>query len=158
LRARSYADELGELLADHRDRIKATVVWNIEQGLALTAEDVDRAVEGMRRLRASAASFFERVDFLVQPVAQVVPFDASREYPDEVAGAPMTTYLDWMASCWQITVLGGPSIAVPCGFTPAGLPVGLQIVGRRGDDAGVLALAAAFEDATRIGARRPALP
>jgi amidase len=158
LRARSYADELGELLADHRDRMKATVVWNIEQGLALTAEDIDRAVERMRRLRASAASFFDRVDFLVQPVAQVVPFDVSLEYPGEVADAPMTTYLDWMASCWQITVLGGPAIAVPCGFTASGLPVGLQIVGRRGDDAGVLALAAAFEDATRIGARRPALP
>jgi amidase len=158
LRARSYADELGELLADHRGRIKATVVWNIEQGLALTAEDVDRAIEGMRRVRTSAASFFDRVDFLVQPVAQVVPFAVSLEYPDEVAGAPMTTYLDWMASCWQITVLGGPSIAVPCGFTPSGLPVGLQIVGRRGDDAGVLALAAAFEDATRIGTRRPELP
>jgi amidase len=158
LRARSYAAELGALLDDHRDRIKATVVWNIEQGLALTAEDVERALDAMRRLRASAASFFERVDFLVQPVAQVAPFDGAAEYPTEVDGVPMTTYLDWMASCWQITVLGGPSIAVPCGFTASGLPVGLQIVGRRGDDARVLALAAAFEDATGVGARRPALP
>jgi amidase len=63
-----------------------------------------------------------------------------------------------MASCWRITVLGGPAISVPCGFTPDGLPVGLQIVGRRGDDAGVLALARAFEAATRVGERRPALP
>ena len=57
----------------------------------------------------------------------------------------MTTYLDWMESCWSITVLGGPAISVPCGATAAGLPVGLQIVGRRGDDAGVLHLAEAFE-------------
>jgi amidase len=158
LRARSYATEFGPLLDDHRDRIKATVVWNIEQGLALTDEDVDRALETMRRLRAGAASFFERVDFLVQPVAQVLPFDAGLEYPRAVEGVPMTTYLDWMASCWQITVLGGPSLSVPCGFTPSGLPVGLQIVGRRGEDADVLALAAAFEDATHVGARRPTLP
>jgi amidase len=60
LRARSYAAELGALFDDHREQMKATVVWNIEQGLALTAEDVERALDAMRRLRASAASFFER--------------------------------------------------------------------------------------------------
>ena len=84
----------------------------------------------------------------MQPVAQVAPFDAELEYPTEVAGVPMTTYLDWMASCWTITVLGGPAISVPCGFTDAGLPVGLQIVGRPGDDRRVLQLALAFEGAT----------
>jgi amidase len=61
-----------------------------------------------------------------------------------------------MASCWSITVLGGPAISVPCGFTDDGLPVGLQIVGRRGDDAGVLRLAHAFEQESDAGRRRPA--
>ena len=74
-----------------------------------------------------------------------------------VAGKPMTTYLDWMASCWTITVLGGPAVAVPCGFTQGGLPIGLQIVGRRGDDAGVLRLAHAFEQATGVGRIRPVM-
>ena len=74
---------------------------------------------------------------LVQPVSQVPPFPVELEYPTEVAGESMTTYLDWMASCWSITVLGGPAISVPCGFTDDGLPVGLQIVGEPGDDAGV---------------------
>ena len=81
------------------------------------------------------------------PVSQVPPFDADMEYPTEVAGHAMTTYLDWMESCWCITVTGGPAISVPCGFTDDGLPVGLQIVGRRGDDLGVLRLAHAFERA-----------
>jgi amidase len=62
-----------------------------------------------------------------------------------------------MESCWSITVLGGPAISVPCGFTDEGLPVGLQIVGRRGDDAGVLRLARAFEDATGVGRIRPVM-
>jgi amidase len=158
LRARSFASDYGELLADHRDRIKATVVWNVEQGLALAPEAIDRAVAAMRGIRAAAERFFAEVDYLVQPVAQVVPFDVDLEYPREVAGVQMSTYLDWMASCWQITVLGGPAISVPCGFTPGGLPVGLQIVGRRGDDAGVLALAHAFETASGFGERRPTLP
>ena len=158
LRARSYAAELGELLPAHRDRIKSTVVWNIEQGLALKEGDVERAVERMHELRARARSFFEDVDVLVQPVAQVAPFGAELEYPEVVAGTAMTTYLDWMASCWTITVLGGPAISVPCGFTDAGLPVGLQIVARPGDDRRVLQLALAFEGATHVAERRPTAP
>jgi amidase len=155
LRARSYAADLGELLADHRDEIKSTVVWNIEQGLALTDADVTSAVAGMRRLRSASEGFFERFDYLVQPVSQVPPFDADLEYPTEVAGEEMETYVDWMASCWSITVLGGPAISEPAGFTDEGLPIGLQIVGAPGDDTGVLRVAHAFEQATRFGAIHP---
>jgi amidase len=158
LRARSYATELGALLPAHREEIKDTVVWNIEQGLALSDGDVERALETMRDVRARADRFFDRVDALVQPVSQVAPFDAELEYPAEVAGATMETYLDWMASCWTITVLGAPAISVPCGFTEDGLPIGVQIVGRRGDDHRVLQLARAFEEATRVEERRPTVP
>jgi amidase len=158
LRARSYAADLGDLLAEHRDRIKATVVWNIEQGLALDEGDVGEAVDRMHAVRDNAARFFsEEADYLAQPVSQVPPFPVELEYPTEVAGEPMATYLDWMASCWSITVLGGPAISVPCGFTPDGLPVGVQIVGRRGDDAGVLRLARSFEEATHVGQIRPVM-
>jgi amidase len=158
LRARSFAEDFGELLAEHRDRMKATVVWNVEQGLELPPMAVEEALEELRLVREQAARFFGEVDYLVQPVAQVLPFDVDIEYPGSVAGVEMRTYLDWMASCWQITVLGGPAMSVPCGFTADGLPVGLQIVGRRGDDDGVLALAHAFEQATRFAQRRPSLP
>ncbi len=158
LRARSYAADLAELLDEHRDQVKATVVWNIEQGLALDEADVARAVERVHAVRDTAARFFaDEADYLVQPVSQVPPFPIELEYPTEVAGQQMTTYLDWMESCWSITVLGGPAISVPCGFTDDGLPIGLQIVGRRGDDAGVLRLARAFEEATRVGEIRPAM-
>jgi amidase len=103
------------------------------------------------------ARWFERFDFLMMPVAQVVPFDVDLEFPVEVEGEPMATYLDWMEACWCITVTGSPSISVPCGFTDGGLPIGLQIIGRRGDDLGVLRLAHAFEQATQVGRRRPDL-
>ena len=156
LRAHAYATDLGELLPEHRDRIKPTVVWNIEQGLAHEATDVERALDRMRALRVASDTFFARFDYLVQPVSQVPPFDAELEYPTVVAGEPMETYIDWMASCWSVTVLGGPSISVPAGFTDDGLPIGMQIVGRPGDDAGVLRLAHAVEEATGFGRIRPA--
>ncbi len=151
LRAHGYAADLGELLAEHRDEIKPTVVWNIEEGLKLTRADLERAVRLRTDLGARVADFFQRYDYLVMPVSQVPPFDVELEYPTEVAGVRMPTYLDWMESCWCITVTGGPAISVPCGTTAEGLPVGVQIVGRRGNDLGVLRLAHAFEGATPHG-------
>ena len=155
MRAHLFAADLGELLADHREQMKATLVWNIEEGLRLTQPDIARAERLRTELVERVAWFFRRFDFLVMPVAQVPPFDVEIEYPTEIEGVPMPTYLDWMESCWSITVTGSPSISVPCGFTDDGLPVGLQIVGRRGDDLGVLRLAHAFERATQVGLRRP---
>jgi amidase len=77
------------------------------------------------------------------------------EYPTEIAGVKMTNYLDWMKSCYYITIASHPAISVPAGFTPEGLPVGLQIVGRYRDDFGVLQLAHAFERETQVFGRRP---
>jgi amidase len=69
----------------------------------------------------------------------------------------MENYLDWMRSAYWITPTLCPAISVPAGFTPEALPMGVQIVGRRWDDFGVLQIAYAFEQATGFGARRPAL-
>ena len=157
IRAHMFAADLADLLAAHRHEMKATLVWNIEEGLRLTHADIARAERLHTELVSRVARFFDRFDFLVMPVTQVPPFDIDVEYPTEVDGVAMRTYLDWMESCWCITVTGSPAISVPCGFTDEGLPVGLQIVGRRGDDLGVLRLAHAFERATRIGERRPSL-
>lgn len=154
MRAHMFAADLGELLEEHRHEMKGTVVWNIEEGLRLTQPDIARAERLRTELVERAVLFFERFDFLVMPVTQVLPFDIEVEFPTEIEGVVMPTYLDWMESCWCITVTGSPAISVPCGFTD-GLPVGVQIVGRRGDDSGVLRLAHAFEQATKVGERRP---
>jgi amidase len=150
MRAQMFATELGPLLDEHRERMKATVVWNIEQGLALGADDLRRAAATKTAIGERVARFFDRYDFLAMPTVQVPPFDVELEYPTEVAGSPMTTYLDWMESCWCITVTGLPAISVPCGVTDAGLPVGLQLVGRRHDDLGLLRFAHAFERAAAV--------
>jgi amidase len=87
----------------------------------------------------------------------VPPFDVNTPYPTAINGRALPTYIDWMRVCSDITVTGLPAISVPCGFTPEGLPVGIQIVGRHHDDWGVLQLAHAFERATGFWKRRPPL-
>ncbi|MDH5247150.1 MAG: amidase family protein, partial [Betaproteobacteria bacterium] len=103
--------------------------------------------------------FLERYEFLLCPVNQLPPFPIEEEYPTRICGTKLGNYLDWMKSCYYITITSHPAISVPAGFTddPAPLPVGLQIVGRYRDDLGVLQLAHAFEQATGIWKRRPAV-
>ena len=109
------------------------------------------------RLHEQSRQFFERYDYFVLPVTQVAPFDVTTRYPTSVAGMPMSDYVDWMRACWYITLMANPALSVPAGFTQAGLPVGLQIVGRHHNEWSVLQVAHAFERATRHRARRPAL-
>jgi amidase len=157
LRAAGYAATHGTDLTRHRALLKDTVVWNIERGLALTSADLDRAARIQQAIDSRVAAFFTEHEFLALPVVQVLPFPVEREWVREIDGVPQTTYIDWMATCYAISCTGLPAISVPAGFTSDGLPVGLQIVGRRGADAAVLVLASAFERATRFGRRRPTL-
>ena len=102
-------------------------------------------------------AFLEDYDFLVLPVSQVAPFSVEVEWVREIEGVQMETYIDWMATPYAITCTGLPAISIPCGFTPDGLPVGLQIVGRHHRDFDVLQLAYAFEQATQYARQRPAI-
>ncbi len=155
LRAAGYVQNYAELVRTRRAEVKDTVIWNVEQGLKLTPERIARAESLRTELYHRMRKFLERYDFLLGPVNQVVPFPVETEYPTEIAGVKMTNYLDWMKSCYFITVTSHPAISVPAGFTPEGLPVGLQIVGRYRDDFGVLQLAHAFERETQVFGRRP---
>jgi len=156
-RAWAYVLKYGHLLESHRDQLKDTVIWNIEQGLKITGADLAAAEAKRTALYHRVRVFMERHEFLVLPVTQVPPFDVTQPYVTEIEGVRLPTYVDWMRACSDITVTGLPAISVPCGFTDDGLPVGLQIVGRHQDDWGVLQLAHAFEQATRAGTRRPAV-
>ncbi|MGD8211202.1 MAG: amidase, partial [Desulfobacterales bacterium] len=119
-----------ELLKDHRKLIKDTVVWNTEQGQKLSGPQLGRAEVRRTELYHRVREFMEEYEFLICPVNQVPPFDIKQPYVEEIDGVKMETYIDWMKSCYYITVTGLPAISVPCGFTPEGLPVGMQIVGR----------------------------
>ena len=157
LRAWSFEAGLGDELRKHRHQLKDTIIWNIEAGMKLTGADIGRAEMKRTALYHRARIFMERYEFLVLPTVQVPPFDVNQSFVNEINGVPMTTYIDWMKSCYYITTLGHPAISVPAGFTGDGLPVGLQIVGRHQDDWGVLQLAYAFEQATQVWRQRPAI-
>lgn len=154
-RAWRFEQTLGELLKTHRDQIKETVVWNIEEGIKLSGPQIGRIELKRTELYHRVREFMETYEFLILPVSQVPPFDVKQRYVTEINGVKMDTYIDWMKSCYYITVVGLPAISVPCGFTSDGLPVGVQIVGRHQDDLGVLQLAYAFEQATGFWKQRP---
>ncbi len=156
LRAHEFDLGLGELLDSSRAALKPSLVRNIEEGRRLSGTDVARATAARTQLHLAAVDFFSRYDVLLAPVSQVVPFPVEWEYPQSIVGQPQHTYLDWMRSAYLFSVLGAPALSVPAGFTPDGLPVGLQIVGPPRADMTVLQVGAAYEALTRHGQRRPA--
>jgi len=157
LRAWLFAQNKGDDFKLHRPLMKDTVVWNVEEGLKLSGADVARAEAKRTQLYHRVREFMERYEFLVLPVSQVAPFPVDVEWVREINGVKMETYIDWMATCYAITLTGLPAVSVPCGFTTGGLPIGLQIVGRHRRDFDALQLAFAFEQATNYGEIRPAL-
>ena len=157
LRHLSYHRDYAAMAKQRPDAFKDTIHWEIAEAERQGAADVARASARQDQLYAQVHAFFTRYDYFILPVTQVEPFDVTIAYPTSVAGVPMATYIDWMRSCWYVTMMANPAISVPAGFTSGGLPVGLQIVGRHRDDWSVLQLAHAFETATNHGRRRPAL-
>ncbi len=157
LRAWRFAASLADDLKQNRHLMKDTIIWNIEQGLKLNDLDVARAEAKRTKLFHRVREFLERYQFLILPVSQVAPFSVQEEWVKEINGVTMETYIDWMATCYAITLTELPAISVPCGFTPQGLPIGLQIVGRHHKDFEVLQLAYAFEQATQFGRIRPSV-
>ncbi len=155
LRAWQFELAFGDLRRQHPDTLKPSLVWNIDEGRKLTGPDIGRAEVLHAALFERMREFFESFDVLLLPTSQVPPFPAEQEYPTSVAGVPQRTYLDWMRSAYFVTITGSPALSVPAGFTPNGLPVGLQIVGPHRADLAVLQVGHGFERATGWGERRP---
>jgi len=157
LRGIGYAHAFGALLETRGDELKDTIVWNTRVGLSLTGARVAGAfalqTEMFHRMRA----LLERYDALALPASQVAPFPVEREWVAEIAGVTMGSYLEWMRTCSRITMTAHPAMSIPAGFTPQGLPVGLQLVGRHRGELALLRLAAGIEQATAVGQRAPAL-
>jgi amidase len=157
-RGASMVARHADKLPKWREQMQENLVKNIEQGLRLTPVEIGRAERLRTELWHRVHAFQERYDLILTPTAPVPPFALElRSGPAEINGTPMRSYIQWALTTYAFTVVGVPAISVPCGFTRAGLPVGLQIVGRWRDEAGVLRAAAAFETAQPWAERRPAL-
>ena len=136
-------------------QLKPETQWEIEQGLTVTAAQVYEASAIRSRWYARAARLFDRFDAMVLPATQVWPFPAEWRWPQAINGRQMDTYHRWMEVVVPVSLLGLPSLAVPCGFGQQGLPMGMQIIGRFGADARVLAIGEAYHRATDWPGRRP---
>jgi amidase len=156
VRALAFLTGVAPRVDGRRDQVKETILWEIERGERLTVAEIAWAETKRTELYHRMRRFMGRYDFFVLPTVQVPPFEITQPYPTEIDGVAMETYIDWMKSCYYISIVGNPAISVPCGFTPEGLPVGLQIVGRHRDDWGLLQIAHAFERAAAV--RPPGTP
>jgi len=163
--ARSYGilslvmivEAVHDMLAEHRDKVSPGLVSLVDDFSGIPAIERERAWRECLNYWQAICPFFEKYDFLLTPTLATLPFEIGRSSPDEIAGVKVNSLLDWMAFTYPFNMTRQPAASVPCGWTDGGLPVGLQIVGRRFDDAGVLKVSAAFEEAAPWSGSRPPL-
>jgi amidase len=155
LRAWLSASTHGERIQIHRALYKDTLLKEVEEGLKLTGPDIAKAERLHGQLWRRFQQFLGRYEYFILPTTQTPAFDVKLPYLTQINGTKFDNYIDWMRSCWFISITGNPAISVPAGFTPEGLPVGIQIVGRHNMDFSVLQLGHAFEEATHVARRRP---
>lgn len=145
----------GEKLEKWRAQMNPNLVWNIEQGLSLTVQQIAGAEKERSAIYHRSRQFLENYDLLLTPTVAVPPFPIEEDYPKEINGQKTTSYTDWFLLTYAITMTGLPAISVPCGWTAEGFPVGLQIVGRRLAENTVLKAAAAYEAIAPWKDKRP---
>ena len=158
LRAFDFAVSKAALLRSKRDQLKPEVIWNIEEGLKLTVEQLERA-EGQRvAMAARMLEFFRTYDLLLAPATIVAPFPVENRYVAECAGTKFDNYVQWLAIVYAITLTCCPALSLPCGFTASGLPVGLQMVASPRGEAQLLAGAKVLEDILGVRGTTPIDP
>jgi amidase len=146
-----HADKLPE----HRAVLQAGLVENTEAGLALTAREIAEGELLRTRQWQRVREFLETRDVWLTPTMAVPPFPIEHPHVLEVNGQPVGRAMQRSHLTYAFSVLGLPAISIPCGFTRRGLPVGLQIVGKRRGEVAVLRAAAAFEAARPWSGRVP---
>ncbi|MGY3109498.1 Asp-tRNA(Asn)/Glu-tRNA(Gln) amidotransferase A subunit family amidase [Bradyrhizobium sp. LM6.9] len=158
LRAFDFAISKAQLLRTKRDLLKPEVIWNIEEGLKLTVEQLERAEAQRVGMTARAVEFFQTYDLLLVPTTIVPPFPIENRYVAECAGKRFDNYVEWLGIVYAITLACCPALSLPCGFTASGLPVGVQVVGAPRSDADVLAGAKVLEDILGLRGTTPIDP
>ncbi|MGH6779086.1 MAG: amidase, partial [Bradyrhizobium sp.] len=117
LRAFDFAVSKAELLRTHRDLLKPEVIWNIEQGLTLSVEQIERAEAQRIAITERMLAFFETYDLLLAPATIVAPFPVEQRYVSECAGKKFDNYVEWLGIVYAITLSCCPALSLPCGFT-----------------------------------------
>ena len=150
LRGLAMVSRFFEFLHDV-ERFEPNLKGNIEAGLKLTSSEIAGAERKRAELWNRWCSLFERFDLLLTPTTPVLPFPVEQNYPETIAGRKMSTYIDWIAPTFLVTMSSLPAASVPCGLTATGLPVGLQIVGPRFAEPKILGAAKLVQEMNPIG-------
>jgi len=158
LRAFDFAISKAELLRTKRDQLKPEVIWNIEEGLKLTVEKLERAEAQRVAITTRALEFFDTYDLLLAPATIVAPFPVEHRYVAECDGKKFDNYVEWLGIVYAITLACCPALSLPCGFTASGLPVGLQMVAKPRAEAQLLAGAKVLEDILGVRGTTPIDP
>jgi amidase len=158
LRAFDFAISKAALLRSKRDLLKPEVIWNIEEGLKLTVEQLERAEAQRVAMTARTLEFFKTYDLLLAPATIVAPFPVEHRYVAECAGKKFDNYVEWLGIVYAITLACCPALSLPCGFTASGLPVGLQVVAPPRAEAQLLAGARVLEDILGVRGTTPIDP
>ena len=144
--------------ADKRKLLKPEFVWEIEGSFNMPASRVAQAGTDRADWYRALLILFESYDILALPSAQVFPFDANVHWPKRIGRTKMDTYHRWMEVVIGGTLAGLPVVNLPAGFDARGRPMGIQFVGRMGEDQRVLEFALAYEAHTNYLQRRPEIP
>lgn len=149
-RAWEFVQAFGDFYRERRSDLKSAIVHNIELGFGLTIEDLGEASKLHSQLHHNTFGFFTEFDALIVPATPVLPFDVTLEYPHTPRDGDYPSYLEWMSTCYLVTAAGNPSLAMPASLSSTGLPRGIQIVGQHKNDAHVLSIGYALEQATHF--------
>jgi amidase len=158
LRAFDFAISKAALLRSKREYLKPEVIWNIEEGLKLSVEKIERAEAQRVAMAARTLEFFKTYDLLLTPATIVAPFPIENRYVAECAGKKFDNYVEWLGIVYAITLACCPALSLPCGFTASGLPVGLQMVAAPRGEAPLLAGAKVLEDILGVRGTTPIDP
>ena len=146
LRAKNIFNYLKEMNLEINEELGLPVRWEYAKGRGLKSEDIHRSLGQRHECRMIVEKLFKQYDFLAIPSAQVFPFDKDIEYPDQISNFSLDTYHRWMEVVILPSLLGLPTISVPVGFNKNGLPMGMQIIGKKGDDLKVISFAKKYEN------------
>jgi amidase len=158
LRAFDFAISKAQLLRTKREQLKPEVIWNIEEGLKLTVEQIERAEAQRVAMTARTLKFFESYDLLLCPATIVPPYPIQNRYVAECDGKKFDNYVEWLGIVYAITLACCPALSLPCGFTATGLPIGLQMVAAPRGEPQLLAGAKVLEDILGLRGTTPIDP
>ncbi len=158
LRGAVYLARVAPLLQKYRELMKPEVIENAEFGMRLKLRDVVAAEIAQGEIVRRVARFFENYDLLLCPTVLCPPFDVNQRYPEELDGVRFDGYMGWLVMTYAVTVTTCPVMALPCGFTKSGLPIGLQAIGKPRGEAALFSAAAYLEALFGIAGRTPVDP